>query len=82
MDRAKSCFYINGPFLLYVAERKLHYVTFTTDPGPDSERLLDKFIDHEEIENVYATKFYEGLFVDEKPPECGTVHEQVDQVCY
>lgn len=82
MDPAKSCFYINGPFLVYVAEHKLQYVTFTTDPGPDSERLLDKFIDHLEIEDVYATKFSYGPFDEEKVPENGTVHEQIDQACY
>lgn len=78
MDPAKSCFYVDGPFLVYVAENKLQYFTFTTDPGPDSERLLDKFIDHAEIEDLRAKKLYNGPFED--APESGTVHEQIDQV--
>lgn len=62
---------------MYVAEKAIKYVSFTRDPGPNSERLLDKFIDHKEIEDIDKVQFYDGPF--EQPPECGTVHEQIDQ---
>ncbi|KAI6175370.1 Evolutionarily conserved signaling intermediate in Toll pathway, mitochondrial [Aphelenchoides bicaudatus] len=76
-DPAKTCYYVDGPFLVYVAEHPIKFVTFTTDPGTDSERLLDRFIDHEEIEDLESKPLYTGPL--EEPKENGTVHEQIDQ---
>lgn len=80
MDPSRSCFYVDGPFFLYVAEHQLQYVTFTSDPGPNSERLLDRFIGHDEVEDIYSKKFYNGPFEEDEEMKNGTIHEQIDQV--
>jgi len=77
-DPKNTCYYVDGPFLVYVAEKSIKYVTFTTTPGPDSERLLDRFISHIEIEDVYKGNFYDSPWEEEQPKN-GTIHEQIDQ---
>lgn len=77
-DPSRTCYYVNGPFLVYVAEHPIKYVTFTTDPGNDSEKLVDRFIDHAEIEDLAAKPLYNGPV--EEPKDNGTIHEQTDQV--
>jgi hypothetical protein len=64
--------------LVYVAENPIKYITFTTDPGADSERLLDRFIDHAELEDMESKPLYTGPM--EEPKDTGTIHEQTDQV--
>ncbi|CAD5218485.1 unnamed protein product [Bursaphelenchus okinawaensis] len=80
LPRESTCFYVDGPFHHHVRDNFCQYIVLSTDPIGSAERLVDKFAEHYDLENIDETRLYKGVldeFYDE--PDEPTIHEQTDQ---
>lgn len=75
----RTCFYVDGPYDVYVRHTRAQYVLFSTDPLGTAERHADQFRRHVDIENIDETRLFQGVldecYESEDEP---TVHEQAD----
>ncbi|KAI6211497.1 Evolutionarily conserved signaling intermediate in Toll pathway, mitochondrial [Aphelenchoides besseyi] len=73
MPMELTCFYIDGPFYVYLVSKRISYITLTTPPIRDHEQFADKFIDHAELEDINSVRLYDGIMPEDDDP---TIHEQ------
>ncbi|KAI6180816.1 Evolutionarily conserved signaling intermediate in Toll pathway, mitochondrial [Aphelenchoides besseyi] len=76
MPMDSTCFYIDGPFYVYLVAKRIPYITLTTPPIRDHEQLADKFIDHAELEDINSVRLYDGIMPEDDDP---TIHEQTTE---
>lgn len=79
LPKDRSCFYVDGPYTLYVQRIQTQYVVLSTDPTGTVESLSDKFLDHNERADIDNATLYKGV-LDEHydEPDDPTIHEQKD----
>ncbi|KAI6172611.1 Evolutionarily conserved signaling intermediate in Toll pathway, mitochondrial [Aphelenchoides besseyi] len=79
MPMNSTCFYIDGPFYVYLVAKRIPYITLTTPPIRDHEQFADKFIDHAELEDINSVRLYDGIMPEDDDP---TIHEQTTETIF
>ncbi|KAI6238194.1 Evolutionarily conserved signaling intermediate in Toll pathway, mitochondrial [Aphelenchoides fujianensis] len=78
MPTDSTCFYVDGPFYVWLVAKRVPYITLTTPPTRTLAELTDKWTDHEQLDDIDNTRLYDGIFGDTFTDDA-TVHEQVNE---